>query len=72
MPDEEVEKHNKMEDKAKKLDEFHSWECVSLVMAQGQTLDFVIKSESNMMAFLNVLGRSIFQLEDSKFLSVYM
>ena len=48
------------EAKVKELDEFYSWQCVSLVMKQGQTLDFVIKNESLMMAFLNVVGRPIF------------
>ena len=60
-----------MEKRADKIEEFHSWECISLIGENGSTLDFVIKDEGHMMAVLNVLGKYIYQSADSKFLKVY-
>lgn len=62
----------KLQDKAAKLEEFHSWECISLVSTTGHTLDLVIKNEGHLMAVLNVLGRHIYAQQDSKFLKVFL
>ena len=62
----------KLQEKADNLEEFHPWECISLVSRNGHTLDLVIKDEGHMMAVLNVLVRSIYAQQDSKFLKVFM
>ena len=43
-----------------------------MVSRIGNTLDLVIKDEGHMMAVLNILGRSIYAQQDSKFLKVFM
>lgn len=54
-----------MMQQADMMEEFHSWQCVSLISCLGQTLDLVVPDEGHMMALLNVLGRFIFQATDS-------
>ena len=54
-----------------KFDEFHSWECVSLLKA-GWTVDFVIKNEEHMMAFLNVVGHEVYQQTDDAFMGIFL
>ena len=61
-----------LERQASKFEEFHSWECISLVLASGHTLDFVVKDEGHMMALLNILGRSVYGCQDGSFLKLYM
>ena len=46
------------------FNEFHAWECLSLVTRKGTTLDFVIHDMSYMMALLSVFARHIYQPED--------
>jgi len=49
---------------------FYPWECVSL-MRRFSTLDFIIKDDGHMMAFLNVIGRRVYQQTDSEFIKVF-
>lgn len=50
--------------------EFHSWECVSLLL-RDHTIDFVVKDEGQCMALLNFAGRVAYHQTDSDFLTVF-
>ena len=50
--------------------EFYPWECISL-MRRYSSLDFVIQDEDNLAAFFNYVWYTIYQQDDSKFMTVF-
>lgn len=49
-----VDKNYKPQSKAEKVP-FYSWECITLEVNNGRTLDLVIKDEDDMMKFIKYL-----------------
>ena len=53
------------------LEPYQSWECISLLRKNKTTFDLVIKDQHELMAFIHVVYRHLYQPKDSRFLAFY-